>query len=130
MLQRSVMNYREQSHNLPMVSRDVLIPPPALSALKSQSPPPHLTDQDLLRFLRAREFDVPAASAMLSAAVAFHLEHKPETITLADVSPALCNAARATSNCNTMQVRLIYDRGVAWSRGHDRLGRPAFWVNT
>jgi hypothetical protein len=26
---------------------------------------------------------------MLAAAVAFHAEHKPETITLADVSPAL-----------------------------------------
>ena len=110
---------------------NALTPCPALSALKSQSPAPapHLSDQDLLRFLRAREFDVAAASAMLTAAVAFHAEHKPETITLADVSLAPDICPQSLCNKNMVQVRLIYDRGVAWSRGHDRLGRPAFWVN-
>jgi hypothetical protein len=116
-----------------MSPRRLLTPHAALSALKSQSPSPpqHLTDQDLLRFLRAREFDIAAASTLLAAAAAFHAEHKPETITLADVSMTLSLSllSKAKFGSNALQVRLIYDRGVAWSRGHDRMGRPAFWVN-
>jgi len=69
------------------------------------------TDADLLRYLRAREFNLQKSLKMITNSFAWFEKVKPESTELKD-------------------CRAVYDNGSALPFGHDKTGRAAMWFFT
>ncbi|EKX32741.1 hypothetical protein GUITHDRAFT_156255 [Guillardia theta CCMP2712] len=70
-----------------------------------------LTDADLLRFLRAREFNCDKAATMLKNTIEWRNKIKPWEVTLES-------------------VRYVYDMNAAHFHGRDSQGRPVLWFHS
>lgn len=87
----------------------------ALDDIRAQvngSNPNHgMSDADLLRYLRAREFNLQKTFKMISASLAWIEKIKPASIPLEE-------------------CRMVYDLGGALPFGKDKVGRQAMWFFT
>ena len=92
-------------------------------------------DVTVLRFLRARKWDVPLAMAMLVSAIRWRIERRLAEDILPKGDHLLTatipgQKARAESDLTADEKAFLlqYRSGKAYVRGHDRQGRPMFVV--
>jgi len=79
-----------------------------LKEFREQHREKRMTDQDLLRFLRARQFNLKKASKMLEDTCEYRKQHQPDRLLVTD-------------HVN------ICKQGLGFVQGVDKMGRPVVW---